>query len=355
MSLMNAFEGLATEAMQRKLLAAVMDDKAQDADYTLGNYVTEPAPRNGDEPVTVVTLHPDFPLPIDPSQVFPVGGRTKGGSLLAQLADQNGAQILSDSPQQLTGQAYNLAGGSQLVYVDTQGYQSISVQLRGTWVGTVSFYCSNDSSNWDLVGGYASTGSAAPVSSATANATLLFPTAFGRYFKAILTAYTSGVVIGTAWLRNTPLPTQLATPTVSAAISGNPASNTAQIAGTATVTAGVAGLQAIGGNVAAAVAPTSNPVPVAGWDGKLTRRLLLDPSGGITSDPMMLPTNAVTVRQNLSTANNESGVTEALNQILRELQYLNFVVKQLPWHLNTGVALPDDEELFKNDPQLTIK
>jgi ABC-type transport system involved in cytochrome bd biosynthesis fused ATPase/permease subunit len=70
---------------------------------------------------------------------------------------------------------------------------------------------------------------------------------------------------------------------------------------------------------------------------------------------MMLPTNAVTVRQNLSTANNESGVTEALNQILRELQYLNFVVKQLPWHLNTGIALPDDEELFKQDPQLTIK
>jgi hypothetical protein len=47
-------------------------------------------------------------------------------------------------------------------------------------------------------------------------------------------------------------------------ITSNSAVNVAQVAGTNTVTAGVSGLIAVGGNVANAVAATSNPVPVGG-------------------------------------------------------------------------------------------
>lgn len=59
-------------------------------------------------------------------------------------------------------------------------------------------------------------------------------------------------------------------------------SNTAQIAGTTTVNAGLAGVQAIGGNVAPGTAPTTNPVPLATDFGGLTRRMLLDAGGGLT-------------------------------------------------------------------------
>ena len=50
----------------------------------------------------------------------------------------------------------------------------------------------------------------------------------------------------------------------SVALPANQSVNVAQIAGTNTVTAGVSGLQAVGGNVAIAGAATSNPVPVGG-------------------------------------------------------------------------------------------
>ncbi len=50
----------------------------------------------------------------------------------------------------------------------------------------------------------------------------------------------------------------------SVALPANQSVNAAQIAGTTTVTAGVAGLLAVGGNVANAVAATANPVPVGG-------------------------------------------------------------------------------------------
>jgi len=47
-------------------------------------------------------------------------------------------------------------------------------------------------------------------------------------------------------------------------LTANQSVNVAQIAGTPTVTGGVAGIQAVGGNVANAVAATANPVPVGG-------------------------------------------------------------------------------------------
>ena len=50
----------------------------------------------------------------------------------------------------------------------------------------------------------------------------------------------------------------------SVALPANQSVNVAQIAGTNTVTAGVSGLIAVGGNVANAVAATANPVPVGG-------------------------------------------------------------------------------------------
>ena len=116
MSLRNAFEGLATESKQDDLLSVM-----QDAYESTDGILSDPNPRNGDEPITLVAMHPDYPLTIDPGQVLPMGGRTKGGQLLAHSADAAGAQILSDAPQQIVGVGLNAAGQSILAYVDTQG------------------------------------------------------------------------------------------------------------------------------------------------------------------------------------------------------------------------------------------
>jgi hypothetical protein len=51
---------------------------------------------------------------------------------------------------------------------------------------------------------------------------------------------------------------------ISGALTANQSINLAQVAGTNTVTGGVAGILAVGGNVANAVAATANPVPVGG-------------------------------------------------------------------------------------------
>jgi hypothetical protein len=58
--------------------------------------------------------------------------------------------------------------------------------------------------------------------------------------------------------------TQPISGTVTTTPPANASSNVAQIAGTTTVTAGVSGLLAIGGNVANAVTATANPVPIGG-------------------------------------------------------------------------------------------
>ena len=63
--------------------------------------------------------------------------------------------------------------------------------------------------------------------------------------------------------------------------SGRLQNNIVQWGGTAVVTGGVAGIPAVGGNIAEGVAPTAYPVRMAGWDGTLLRTLKTDTSGNI--------------------------------------------------------------------------
>ena len=225
MSLRNAFENLATEAKQDGLLS-VMQDAYESTDGVLSDAL----PRNGDEPVTLVVMHPDYPITIDPGQVLPVGGMTKGGVVRMHLADVNGAQILSDAPQQLQGVGINVTGQSILAFTDTQGYQSISVQLYGTWAGTVSFYSSNDSSTWVPTAGYSAASGGAPLVSTTTVGLYTLP-CLGRYFKAQVTTYTSGTFLCSSFLRMQPAPQLLSTPTVSATVSSGQAAHAASVAG----------------------------------------------------------------------------------------------------------------------------
>lgn len=256
--------------------------------------------------------------------------------------------VPSDAPKAIYGQARD---ASVIFECDTTGYQSISVQLFGTWAGTVTFQTSNDpgTANFQSVAGYSSAASAAPVTTATANGVYVFP-CVGRYFKAIVTSYTSGSFQAQAYLRQLPLPLLLTTPTVSAAISGNPASNTAQIAGTSTTTDGVAGTQAIGGPVAVGVAPgLHQPVIAGGIDTSgMIRRILLDTLGEVivagSANPSAVPLS-------LGYTDGQS-LLDVQSQILNELRVLNQQIYELPRLLTQGQWAADDPAALRSDPTL---
>jgi len=87
----------------------------------------------------------------------------------------------------------------------------------------------------------------------SANVTLSNGNTEPAYLAGVVLSDSAGVEYGTG----NPLP-------VSATISGTGAVNLAQVAGTNTVTAGVSGLLATGGNVAAGVTDTGNPLKIGG-------------------------------------------------------------------------------------------
>jgi hypothetical protein len=264
--------------------------------------------------------------------------------------DQYGAMFISDAPEMRRG-AGNLANAI-LFTIDTSGYQSISLQLSGTWAGTVTFQASNDGATWVSVAGWNSATGVAAVVTTTTSGLFSIP-CVGRLFRAVETAYTSGLVNATAFLRFQPASPMLAAPSIAA----NSSVNVAQWAGTPGPTAGVAGVVATGGNVAVGAVQTAYPVVVAGVDalGK-TRRLLTD-AAGMTALPSV-PTPAgiqnLAAQAMVDTSQVEGqSLLEILAQVLVELKIANWYHFDLPRQLQSGTAFTSDEpSAFRNDPTM---
>ena len=202
---------------------------------------------------------------IDPGLSMPVSGADPLGNA-KRVAVSDLGQLLPADGRNLVG---SLPRVGTIWMVETTGYNSIVVQLQGTFSATVTFQVSNDLTTWTACGGWPVAGAASPITSATAVGQWIFP-CLGRYFRCQVTTYASGNPIAIGILKN-----QYAffpASTLSA--------NVSQVGGTAVVTGGVAGIQAIGGNIAVGAAPTANPVPIGGWDGTNTRRILTDASSG---------------------------------------------------------------------------
>lgn len=103
------------------------------------------------------------------------------------------------------------------------GYHGVAFQLSGVWVGTVTFQGSDDNSNWQTVTVLSSAG-AGTATISTTNGTFYFP-GFALYFRANVTAYTSGTIGGSAVLRsNAALPTVAIAGTATTITSGTVAS-----------------------------------------------------------------------------------------------------------------------------------
>lgn len=225
---------------------------------------------------------------VDSSVTMPVGGVDPNGYVRRMALAPSGGVFPADGTV-VTGSRQGASVGP-IVLVDTAGYGSIVLQLAGTFTGTITFQASNDLTTWTAVAGWPVAGGAAPVTTATAVGQWVFPAA-GRYFRAQITTAGTGVPLGIVVLRNFSAWMPLSSPSIAA----NQSVNVAQIAGTATVTGGVAGIQAIGGNIAVGAAPTANPIPLA-WDGTNTRRILTDASSG----GVVLSSSTVTNGQTLA-------------------------------------------------------
>lgn len=90
----------------------------------------------------------------------------------------------------LTGTALPAAGTPLLAAMDCQKLQSVSVQVRGTWVGTILFEVSNDGNLW-VSKSLVSSASGGLASTTTSN-NIFFGDIGARYFRARFSAYTSG-------------------------------------------------------------------------------------------------------------------------------------------------------------------
>lgn len=89
------------------------------------------------------------------------------------------------------------ANNTDLFSIESGSYTYVTVQLTGTWVGTVSFQASNDGTNWVSCSALNSV-VATYVTTATANALFYIPVG-SRYVRARTTAYTSGTIVASAF------------------------------------------------------------------------------------------------------------------------------------------------------------
>lgn len=135
---------------------------------------------------------------VDPSKALPTVGVDPRGYDRRFAVTEDGHSIIAD------GRVFTAGRTSlgTLFTIDTQGFQSIVAQVSGTFSATVAFEASNDLSNWSPINGWwLSQAANTPVNQVTTAGTFAFA-AGARYFRARVSAYTSGVPTVVAVLRS---------------------------------------------------------------------------------------------------------------------------------------------------------
>jgi hypothetical protein len=246
------------------------------------------------------------------------------------LKDLRGSLVPSDAPLQVIGSAQ--AVNQVLLMLDTTGYQSIGLQIFGTWAGTLTFQASNDQINWVPVAGWGTGTSSAAATTTTANGLFSIP-CVGKWFRVVSTTFTSGMPQAVAFLRNQPASPMVA-PAATIAV------NASQVAGTGIPSAGVAGVMPMAGNTPVGNVPASYPAGIGGVDpnGRM-RRINTDLLGNlIAMDP---------------TRTDGLSALEILQLVLLENRITNQYLYELPTLLNRGIGQVSDEpNALRNDPTL---
>lgn len=170
-----------------------------------------------------------------------VGGIDPRGYAMGLRVNERGHFIPSD--QGIVRRTLDRVGS--MAMVETTGYNSVVVQMAGTWAGTQTFEVSNDGTSWNACAGWSVTGGATPVTSATANGHWILP-CLGRYFRVRFSTYTSGIAAVNLVLKNQPA----FFPANSPSIAANSSVNVSQVGA--------------GAIVAEDTASTANPIIVGG-------------------------------------------------------------------------------------------
>ena len=115
------------------------------------------------------------------------------------LYNSDGVEGTRELPVVLTVAPVTAEDNDIISSVDVTEYKFISLQLTGTWVGTISFQGSNDNGTFYNIVAQDTTSTSSPFSATTtAGGLVKIPVAY-KYFRARVTSYTSGTVTGTAY------------------------------------------------------------------------------------------------------------------------------------------------------------
>ena len=279
--------------------------------------------------------------------------------------DRNGALILSD------GIPYYLIGPNAYV-INLDGYSTISLQLTGAV--TVTATQSIDGVSWSSC--YFGNNSTAILTNIPNAAGIWTGPVVGKFLRVVLSGAVATALSASIVLKSTAMNGNYWN------LGVNPV-NVGQVGGTTTVTGGVAGILAVGGNIAAGVAPTANPVLAGGIDtGGLTKRLLTDVPGrilanvtsiGMATIGSQLITNGNAPTSNIAHPQNTLGVLpatyqqsaalnvqdtmtadglnkpELLSLILLELRILNQQIYELPRTLG-ATTYGDPPDFHRQEP-----
>lgn len=126
-----------------------------------------------------------------------VGGLNPGGAGQAFKVDANGNLFTSSRGgfTEVTGLSASALNADLVPATDVSSYRFFSLQLVGTWSGTLTVQCSNDNANWQIMNTYQS-GSGAVIQGAYTNNQLIFGGLYTRYLRVRMTGFTSGTAMG---------------------------------------------------------------------------------------------------------------------------------------------------------------
>jgi hypothetical protein len=357
----------------------VREDDLRSIEQAAEQLKTAQIPTGNDEPLQLVGLHPNFPLPIDTATPMPIAGRDSTGAQRQIATDAAGRIVPTDCAGPFLLDF--TAPANTIFYVaDSLGYNSMIVNLLS---GSVTIYVSTGPTP-DYVEG------AVPpawVVNSGGRGTAAFTTNGGvpvgetiipmvnRYVK-LRTATTAGRVQGFITFRNlNPLP-------FLGAVAGSV--NLTQVNSVAVSNAsGQFGVNAFGPTAAGVAHGANNPVQIAGSDGTIGRRILTDTAGNttvvghVTTGATLIPATSdrgpVLVGaadlerraqrmvvdglgrlriQNEESGTKDDGVIDALNNVVRELRLMNARLADLPYYLGVNAVMPDDSNAFRDDSTL---
>lgn len=316
---------------------------------------------------------------VDVSASNPLPVTVPGTVAIAGTVPVSAAAALptTDGYTELTGTAAAL-NADAVVSTDVRAYKGASLQLSGTWVGTVKLQGSNDNTTFfDIPLTQVSSVNPAAVTSTTANGLWMTPV-YTRYVRVRATSYSSGTVTATLELFSGPA--AMSAVTVNATGVGvsvntefdaySPTTDAAGLSSQSGLVAATAGYAYNGGtwdriktaNGATATSGTGLLGAAAlGWDATNTvyRRLLCDASGYLLIRPQAVATATLsnvaavtsstplaasnTARRGLTVHNDTTGTNSLYLKLGATASTTSFTVKIGPggyWELPTfGTAV----------------